>query len=155
MNESQQVPLLREYLVNDHESQYESKRTSSVEGCVPVSVTVSSSRISIEHDDIKSEEVRRQFYFTVPWSPQIYFSVRGSENFHIYLWIAKDLAWAQDWYFPALVFGIGALIWCAVLSYHAFRSNCSHEMYLIVGLIFWLSANFIWMAGKTLSTMGV
>lgn len=31
------------------------------------------------------------FNIAVPWSPQIYFSVRGAENFHIYLWISKDL----------------------------------------------------------------
>jgi hypothetical protein len=31
------------------------------------------------------------FNIAVPWTPNIYFSVRGAENFHIYLWIAKDL----------------------------------------------------------------
>ena len=31
----------------------------------------------------------RNVYFSIPWSPQIYFTVRGAENFHIYLWIAK------------------------------------------------------------------
>ncbi len=31
------------------------------------------------------------FNIDLPWSPSIYFSVRGAENFHIYLWIAKDL----------------------------------------------------------------
>ena len=28
----------------------------------------------------------------IPWSPHLYYySVRGAENFHIYLWILKDL----------------------------------------------------------------
>ena len=31
------------------------------------------------------------FNLAVPWTPNIYFSVRGAENFHIYLWIAKDI----------------------------------------------------------------
>ena len=26
------------------------------------------------------------FYFEIPWSPQIYFTVRGAENLHIILW---------------------------------------------------------------------
>jgi hypothetical protein len=47
-------------------------------------------------DPNKENEVKRafdvdDFNIGVPWSPQIYFSVRGAENFHIYLWIAKDL----------------------------------------------------------------
>lgn len=31
----------------------------------------------------------------VPFRPLWFLTIRGSENFHIYLWIAKDLAWAQ------------------------------------------------------------
>lgn len=41
-------------------------------------------------------------------------TVRGAENFHIYLWIAKDIGWAQDWRDWALVFGSLAVIWCAL-----------------------------------------
>ncbi len=39
------------------------------------------------------EEERRNennFYITTSWSPQIYFSVRGAENFHIYL-VSKNI----------------------------------------------------------------
>lgn len=98
-----------------------------------------------------NEEICKQFYFTVPWSPQIYFTVRGSENFHIYLWIAKDLAWSERWYYAALAAGIAALVWCSVLVYHAYRSRCKHEMYLVVALVLWLTANFVWMGGEIIN----
>lgn len=102
----------------------------------------------VDWEEKSNHEIRQQFYFSVPWSPQVYFTVRGSENFHIYLWIAKDLSWTQGWVIPALVFGIAALLWCLVLCYHAVRSQCQHEMYLVVALVLWLVANFVWMGGE-------
>mmetsp|Transcript_13325 Transcript_13325/g.18272 ORF Transcript_13325/g.18272 Transcript_13325/m.18272 type:complete len:397 (+) Transcript_13325:31-1221(+) len=101
---------------------------------------------------IKSKTiVQENFFITLPWSPQIYFSVRGSENFHIYLWIAKDLAWSQGSYYPAMIFGTSALAWCLVLAYHAISSRCLEEVYMLIALILWLSANFVWMAGEVFS----
>jgi hypothetical protein len=88
------------------------------------------------------------FYITIPWSPQVYFSVRGAENFHIYLWIAKDLAWTRNSYMPAMIFGILALCWCAVLMYHAITARCLTEVYMLIIMIIWLAANFLWMSGK-------
>ena len=44
----------------------------------------------------RKEKIAKNFYITIPWSPQMYFSIRGSENFHIYRWIAKDFCWLQD-----------------------------------------------------------
>ncbi|RYY85601.1 hypothetical protein EON63_07230 [archaeon] len=57
------------------------------------------------------------------------------------------MAWAQDWYWPAMIFGCAALLWCVVLAYHAFESKIVEEVYALIGLILWLSANFVWMAG--------
>ncbi len=91
------------------------------------------------------------FYITVPWSFEYYFTVRGSENFHIYLWIAKDLAWTQDSYYPAMIFGSLALIWCLVLAVNAIRERSIDELYMLVALFLWLSANFLWMAGQSIS----
>lgn len=72
----------------------------------------STKKISEEEE---RQRVRKQFYITLPWSPQMYFTVRGAENFHIYLWIAKDIAWTQDEYWPCMIFGCSALAWCSVL----------------------------------------
>lgn len=117
-------------------------------------VNLDATRVVHEDDKDDSSSVQSlimsQCYFTVPWSPQVYFTVRGSENFHIYLWIAKDLAWTQSWYFPSLVFGIAALAWCLVLLYHALRSRCFHEVYMFLALLMWLVANFVWMMSKSL-----
>ena len=38
------------------------------------------------------------------------YSVRGIENFHIYMWILKDFSWAQDDYWMAVVMGSAALV---------------------------------------------
>ena len=104
-------------------------------------------------DSIRSSYLQRRhdhgndFQITFPWSPQMYFSVRGAENFHIYLWILKDLAWTQKWYSMSWVFGLCAISWCFVLVYHAFNDHNYNEIYMLVSLILWLSANFVWMAG--------
>ena len=87
------------------------------------------------------------FYITTPWSWSYYLSVRGSENFHIYLWVAKDLAWTQDSFWPALIFGSAALAWCGVLLYNSIRGKSVEEVYMLIALIMWLAANFLWMAG--------
>lgn len=96
----------------------------------------------------RREEHGNDFQITIPWSPQLYFSVRGAENFHIYLWIIKDLAWTQKWYVVSWIFGLSAISWCFVLVYHAFADKNYNEMYMLVALILWLSANFVWMAGE-------
>ncbi len=93
--------------------------------------------------------LRHHFYITIPWSPYIFVTLRGAENVHLYLWIAKDLAWSQDNYWLALIFGITTLSWCIMLVYHAAASRCINEIYMLIPLIMWLSANFIWMYGKT------
>jgi hypothetical protein len=98
----------------------------------------------------RRKEHGNDFQITIPWSPQMYFSVRGAENFHIYLWIMKDLAWTQKWYVVSWIFGLSAISWCVVLVYHAFADRNYNEMYMLCALILWLSANFVWMAGKSL-----
>jgi hypothetical protein len=91
--------------------------------------------------------VDRNFYIGGSWSIDYYFSVRGAENFHIYIWIAKDLAWAQDLYWPAMIFGSMALAWCLLLAFYAFKFGGIEEIYMLLATILWLSGNFVWMAG--------
>lgn len=120
---------------------------------LPSLADLDATRIIHEDDKDDSSSVQSllmsQCYFTMPWSPQVYFTVRGAENFHIYLWIAKDLSWTQSWYLPSLFFGITALAWCAVLLYHALKSRCFHEVYMFLALLMWLVANFVWMMSKS------
>lgn len=102
---------------------------------------------SISKDDSKQTYLGNYFYITVPWSIEYYFTVRGSENFHIYLWVAKDLAWTQDAYWPSMIFGSMALAWCGVLAFNAIRHRSIDEVYMLIALTMWLAANFVWMAG--------
>jgi hypothetical protein len=103
--------------------------------------------VSLVEDAVDSGSTGSRFNITVPWSPQVYFTVRGAENFHIYLWILKDLAWSQSWTEMAWLFGLSAISWCLVLVYHAIDSRCFMELYMLVVMILWLSGNFVWMAG--------
>ena len=97
----------------------------------------------------RREDHGNDFQITLPWSPQVYFTVRGAENLHICLWILKDLAWTQKWYVMSWVFGLCAIAWSFVLVYHAFTDRNYNEMYMLTALIMWLAANFLWMAGKS------
>lgn len=84
-------------------------------------------------------------WFDVPLSPHLFFTIRGAENFHIYLWIAKDLAWCQGNFTNAIGFGLAALAWCGVLMYHAVHLRNYEEIYFMFPLTLWLFANFWWM----------
>jgi hypothetical protein len=92
--------------------------------------------------------IDNNFFISQPLTLSYYWTTRGSDNFHIYLWIAKDLAWSQSWYWPAMIFGSGALAWCSVLLYHAIAARHYEEMYMWISLFLWLSGNFVWMAGE-------
>ena len=88
-------------------------------------------------------------YRTLPdeaWSPDVYFSVRGSENLLIYIWIAKDLSWTQNWYYPAFIFGGIALFASFLMICRSFMSRNVEEIWHGVAQLMWLFANFWWMS---------
>lgn len=89
------------------------------------------------------------FHYRLPFSSQTYYMMRPIENGHIYLWIIKDLSWAQDWYYPSIFFGSLALVWCGVLLVEAIRIRSAYEVYMTIGITLWLAANFTWMIGAT------
>lgn len=88
------------------------------------------------------------FGITRRWTPKVLFSMRGSENFHIYLWIAKDICWTQKNYYGSIIFGSLALAWCGVLAFHAIKNKYILEVYMLIALTMWLAGNFVWMIGK-------
>eukprot|EP01035_Chromulina_nebulosa_P020172 gene20172-26187_t len=109
---------------------------------------VTCSAINIDNDKTIDEINAKNFYITIPWSPQMYFTVRGAENLHIYLWIAKDFCWIQDFEVLAMIFGSLALAWCGVLLYHAIEARDIEEVYMLIALTLWLFGNFWWMRGE-------
>jgi hypothetical protein len=84
-------------------------------------------------------------WFDVPLSPYLFFTIRGAENFHIYLWIAKDICWTLGNFHGSLGFGLAAIAWCGVLMYHAVTLRNYEEAYFMFPLTLWLFANFWWM----------
>lgn len=91
---------------------------------------------------------RRNFYISGALDLEYFITTRGAENVHIYLWIAKDLSWTQDWEVTSMLFGVAALAWCGLLLYHAIADKNSEEVYQWVAFFLWLSANFVWMYGE-------
>ena len=89
-----------------------------------------------------------KFVYKFPFSQQTYYMVRPIANIHIYLWILKDLSWAQDWDYPARIFGTIALIYCVLLFYEALVLRSYYEAYMAVGTTLWLAANYVWMEGE-------
>jgi hypothetical protein len=77
------------------------------------------------------------------------FSIRGWDNFHIYLWILKDLAWTLDNFWMSAVCGSMAVAWCGILVAVAYRSEDWEEIYMLVSTILWIVGNFWWMAAET------
>lgn len=47
------------------------------------------------------------------------FGFRGTENFLVYLWIIKDLAWTQTWYYTAFTFGFLSILAQLILVFRS------------------------------------
>ena len=73
-------------------------------------------------------------------------SIRASENFHIVLWLVKDVSWILGWktlgvtmFFPT----IAVAIWIAWKS----REEIG-ELLHCLAVVCWIMANGIWMIGE-------
>jgi hypothetical protein len=89
-------------------------------------------------------------WFVLPEQPlnyHLFLSIRGSENFHLYLWLIKDLSWAQSWYYSGHIFGSLAVIWSFFILFHAARERNTNEAFVGVAQTAWLMANVWWMTG--------
>lgn len=89
--------------------------------------------------------------FREPFRLSWFLTITGSEYFHVYLWIAKDISWTQEIRYLSLVFGTFATLWCIIIFYHAFRSGNRDEVYNTVALFLWIFANYWWMTGEVYS----
>eukprot|EP01038_Epipyxis_sp_PR26KG_P014646 gene14646-19677_t len=82
------------------------------------------------------------------WDICFYYTIRGAENFHIYLWILKDLSWTQDWYCSGYIFGILACFWSGYLLCHAIHFRNVKEIWACIAQLLWLVSNTIWMSAE-------
>jgi hypothetical protein len=69
------------------------------------------------------------------------------ENLHTYLWILKDLSWAQAWYLPGWVCGSNAVLLSFLVCMGSLMHREFTDLWHNVAQLLWLSANFVWMAG--------
>jgi len=70
------------------------------------------------------------------------------DNLHVVLWILKDLSWCFGWVYVGLSMILPAvLVAIYILLYH---SVTPEKFIHNVSIIFWISANSIWMASEFL-----
>ena len=74
-------------------------------------------------------------------------SIRGAENLYLYFWLLKDLSWAQDWYYPAYVFGALAIASSFVMVVNTVVDQATNEIFFSTAVFLWIFANFWWMTG--------
>ena len=46
-------------------------------------------------EGLKKKEICWFSFPDLPWTISYYYSTAGQSNFHIYLWLMKDLSWTQ------------------------------------------------------------
>ena len=85
---------------------------------------------------------------TIPLSISYVLSIRGSENMHLYLWILKDLAWTQEWYYPSWIFGSLAVLWSLWLLLYALYDRATDEAFVRMGVLIWIFGNWWWITGE-------
>ena len=75
-------------------------------------------------------------------------SIKGLEWFHLYLWMAKDLSWTQDWYIGGMFFGTAAVVMSGYLVFQTFLLKNYVEAWHYIGQFFWLLSSYWWMWGE-------
>lgn len=83
-----------------------------------------------------------------PFGVRFFYTIRGSEYLHLYLWVIKDLSWTQDWLYSGYIFGILAIIWSFFLIIRSLYYRNFYETIVSVAQLLWLVANFWWMTGE-------
>ena len=74
------------------------------------------------------------------------YSIRKFENFHILLWLLKDLCWVILWR-PLGIFMIFPTLSLAIYITF-FNKSDKAELAHNLAVCFWISANSIWMIGE-------
>ncbi|MEO8591675.1 MAG: hypothetical protein ABI432_19995 [Flavobacteriales bacterium] len=73
-------------------------------------------------------------------------SIRTSENFHILLWLLKDLCWVMDLKLLGVIM-IGPTLAMALFIAWRCRQELG-ELLHSIAVVFWIMANSTWMIGE-------
>lgn len=86
--------------------------------------------------------------FNDEFNGNLLFSVRGIENWHVYLWLLKDLFWSLNYTICGTVFGIFAIVFTVIIIWNRVRSSNSEDTLFGIVLLIWLIGNFWWMRSE-------
>lgn len=76
----------------------------------------------------------------------MFHSLRASENFHILLWLFKDICWVMDLKLLGVIMVVPTL---AMALYIMWRSRSDlGELLHCIAVVFWIMANSSWMIGE-------
>ena len=62
--------------------------------------------------------------------------------------VSQDVCWTQDAYWPGLILGAAAVVWTLYLMSFAVLDRNAGEVWVSIGQLAWLLANWIWMLGE-------
>ena len=71
---------------------------------------------------------------------------RALENFHIVLWLIKDMCWCMLWKPFALIMITPTFIFALFITYNS-RNNRA-ELFNNIAVLMWILANSTWMIGE-------
>ncbi len=71
---------------------------------------------------------------------------RKVENLHILLWLIKDICWAVNLKYPALIMIIPTLTVAVLITYQT--RKITSELIHNLAIDFWITANCTWMVGE-------
>lgn len=81
-----------------------------------------------------------------PLPMSLFRSIRSTENFHIVLWLFKDLCWVMDLHVAGLIMIVPTV---SMAVWLAWRSRASvGELLHSIAVVRWITANSIWMVGE-------
>jgi hypothetical protein len=72
--------------------------------------------------------------------------VRTSENFHIVLWLFKDLCWVMEYKIAGLVMILPTVVMAVYIAW-GYRHDLGEALHA-VAVVFWILANSTWMIGE-------
>ena len=71
---------------------------------------------------------------------------RALENFHIVLWLIKDMCWCMLWKPFAIFMIIPTFIFAVFITYNSRNSRA--ELFNNIAVLMWILANSTWMIGE-------
>ncbi|MBL7963427.1 MAG: hypothetical protein JNM31_06245 [Flavobacteriales bacterium] len=73
-------------------------------------------------------------------------SIRNAENYHIILWLVKDLCWVQDWKLAGAFMILPTLSMALWITWRC-RGDVKEFLHALA-VVLWIAANATWMVGE-------